>query len=268
MSSPRYMREPAQIVILSYGALRVEVAHADGAASSLPVKWKNGGKSASVATTRPFDRVAPRVFAAELELGVAALVDDARAERDDVRSAADAAAEIARGPHAAVRAELEVALVARRLRRRIRRRRGSGDAVPRGGALAARRVHRANRASRPPAGASRPRERPESPARRAARRGVTRESSVGTGAFGGGALAGAGGACATAPNETSEVATRGATKKSERWRRRATDHRISMPVGTGHLKVTQGCVTHCARRKKGVRRSPNRRRGPVSTTPR
>ena len=51
--------------------------------------------------------LAPLVLATELELGVAAFVDDARAERDDVGAAAGAAAQIACSIHASVGAELE-----------------------------------------------------------------------------------------------------------------------------------------------------------------
>ena len=60
-----------------------------------PEKWKNGGKKPSVATTLVVMSGGEAVLAAELELGVAVLVE-AVAVRDDVRVAPGAAAQVAR----------------------------------------------------------------------------------------------------------------------------------------------------------------------------
>ena len=62
------------------------------------------------------DPLVERILTAELDLRVAAFVDDARTEGDDVRAAAGAAAQIRSGVNATIRAKLEVTFV-RRLRR-------------------------------------------------------------------------------------------------------------------------------------------------------
>ena len=95
---------------LVVGALRVEVADADrllGLAAEVEERREERERRDDAA----LHALAPLVLATELELGVAAFVDDARTERDDVRAAASAAAQIACSIHASVRAELEAALV-------------------------------------------------------------------------------------------------------------------------------------------------------------
>src|SRR5690606_6533745 len=95
---------------LFVGALRVEVADADrlgGLAAEMEERREERHRRDDAA----LHPLAELVLAAQLELGVAPLVDDAGPERDDVRAAPRSSAEIARGVDASVRAELEAALV-------------------------------------------------------------------------------------------------------------------------------------------------------------
>ena len=95
---------------LVVGALRVEVADADGLVG-LARKVEERREQRQRRDDAALHALAPLVLAAELELGVAALVDDARSERNDVGAATGAAAQIACSIHASVGAELEGALV-------------------------------------------------------------------------------------------------------------------------------------------------------------
>ena len=115
---------------LLVGPLGVEVSHSDGVdrvAREVEKRRKERHRGHDAA----LGLFAPGVFTAKLELGVAALVHEARPEGYDVRSASRASLEVRGRRDTSVRAELEVTFVASRGSGHVRRRSIRRQTLPR-----------------------------------------------------------------------------------------------------------------------------------------